>query len=146
MVASLCLVLVKVLKPKVKRFIEDYPFPYYLILDDIQALPVTNLENTTAGYGAQFGMKEIERRTTPHHMVLLERDHVRIGFAMNGKDASQDGAAILVNGIHPLREELKAKGVSVSEIQTDEREGKKYEAFFVVAPDGLCYYFHEQIQ
>lgn len=26
-------------KPKVKRFIEDYPFPYYLILDDIQALP-----------------------------------------------------------------------------------------------------------
>ena len=26
-------------KPKVRRFMEDYPFPYYLILDDIQALP-----------------------------------------------------------------------------------------------------------
>ncbi|CAB9508662.1 Nuclear chaperone required for maturation and nuclear export of pre-60S ribosome subunits (By similarity) [Seminavis robusta] len=26
-------------KPKMKRFIEDYPFPYYLILDDIRALP-----------------------------------------------------------------------------------------------------------
>lgn len=26
-------------KPKVKRFIEDYPFPYYIILDDMQSLP-----------------------------------------------------------------------------------------------------------
>ena len=26
-------------KPIVKRFIEDYPFPYYMILDDMQALP-----------------------------------------------------------------------------------------------------------
>ena len=26
-------------KPVVKRFIEDYPFPYYMILDDMQALP-----------------------------------------------------------------------------------------------------------
>merc|ERR1712070_366997 len=26
-------------KPVVKRFMEDYPFPYYMILDDMQALP-----------------------------------------------------------------------------------------------------------
>jgi midasin len=26
-------------KPKVKQFIEDYPFPYYMILDDVQSLP-----------------------------------------------------------------------------------------------------------
>jgi len=26
-------------RPIVKRFIEDYPFPYYMILDDMQALP-----------------------------------------------------------------------------------------------------------
>ena len=26
-------------KPVVKRFIEDYPFPYYIILEDMGALP-----------------------------------------------------------------------------------------------------------
>jgi midasin len=26
-------------KPVVKRFIEDYPFPYYIVLDDMTALP-----------------------------------------------------------------------------------------------------------
>jgi midasin len=26
-------------KPVVKRFIEDYPFPYYIILEDMSALP-----------------------------------------------------------------------------------------------------------
>ena len=26
-------------KPKVKQFIEDYPFPYYMVLDDMQMLP-----------------------------------------------------------------------------------------------------------
>ena len=26
-------------KPVVKRFIEDYPFPYYIILEDMAALP-----------------------------------------------------------------------------------------------------------
>jgi midasin len=26
-------------KPVVKRFIEDYPFPYYIVLDDMMALP-----------------------------------------------------------------------------------------------------------
>jgi midasin len=26
-------------KPVVKRFIDDYPFPYYIILEDMQVLP-----------------------------------------------------------------------------------------------------------
>ena len=26
-------------KPVVRRFIEDYPFPYYIVLDDILSLP-----------------------------------------------------------------------------------------------------------
>jgi midasin len=26
-------------KPVVKRFIDDYPFPYYIILHDMQSLP-----------------------------------------------------------------------------------------------------------
>ena len=30
--------------------------------------------------------------------------------------------------------------------RVDERDGQKYQVFFVVAPDGLCYYFHEPIE
>jgi midasin len=26
-------------KPKVKQFIDDYPFPYYIVLNDMQTLP-----------------------------------------------------------------------------------------------------------
>jgi midasin len=26
-------------KPNVKLFIEDYPFPYYIVLDDMRTLP-----------------------------------------------------------------------------------------------------------
>jgi hypothetical protein len=27
----------------------------------------------------------------------------------------------------------------------DEREGRKLQVFFVVAPDGLCYYFYQPL-
>ena len=26
--------------------------------------------------------------------------------------------------------------------RVDERDGERYQVLFVVAPDGLCYYFH----
>jgi hypothetical protein len=60
-------------------------------------------------------------------------------------DASQDGAAILVSGIEGVRWELESKGVSIGDWRIDERNGKKFQVFFVVLPDGLCYYFHEAL-
>ncbi|MEP6591005.1 MAG: hypothetical protein ABJC19_07465 [Gemmatimonadota bacterium] len=35
------------------------------------------------------------------------------------------------------------KGPPVGDWRVDERAGHEYLVFFVVAPDGLCYYFHE---
>ncbi|MDH3493193.1 MAG: VOC family protein, partial [Acidobacteriota bacterium] len=75
--------------------------------------------------------------------VVLERDGVRIGFALNGGDASQDGAAFAVSDIRAIRDELESNGVKIGNWRIDERDGKKYQVFFVVAPDGLCYYFHQ---
>ena len=77
--------------------------------------------------------------------VILERDGVRIGFAINGGDASMDGAAILVTDIKRARAELKGNGVKVKNWRIDKRDGKKFRVFFVVAPDGLCYYFHQPV-
>jgi len=75
----------------------------------------------------------------------MERDGVQIGFAVNGGDASQDGAAILVSDIRRAKEEVEANGVATGNWRVDERDGKKFQVFFVVAPDGLCFYFHQPI-
>lgn len=117
-------------------------FPYQ---KDVLALPVVDLEAAAQWYSKAFGLTEVERRTDPYPTVILERDGVRIGFSINGGDASQDGAAILVSDIHRAKEELAANGIQIGNWRVDERNGKKLQVFFVVAPDGLCYYFHQPI-
>ena len=117
-------------------------FPF---ADDVLALPVDDLDRAVGWYAARFGLVEVERRTDPCPTVIMERDGVRIGFAVNGGDPSQEGAAILVNDIHRARDELQASGVKAANWRVDERDGRKYQVFFVVAPDGLCYYFHQPV-
>ena len=114
-------------------------------LDDVLALPVTDLDTASEWYTKHFGMKEVERRQTPHPTVILEREGVQIGFAINDADPTQEGAAIRVNDIDGIKTQLEANGVSVSNARVDERDGEKFNVFFVVAPDGLCYYFNEPV-
>ena len=123
-----------------KLYEAAYPFQ-----DDVLALPVEDIDQAVAYYGTRFGLREVERRDDPVPTVILERDGVNIGFAINGGDASQDGAAILVTDIGRARDELEANGVATANWRIDERDGGKYQVFFVVAPDGLCYYFHQPI-
>lgn len=92
-----------------------------------------------------FGMREVERWDQPVPAVILERDGTRIGFAINGGDPGQAGAAVLVSDIQGLRDELAANGANIGNWRVDERDGKRFQVFFVVAPDGLCYYFHEPL-
>jgi catechol 2,3-dioxygenase-like lactoylglutathione lyase family enzyme len=123
------------------RFEKAYPYQ-----EDVLALPVADLDVASRWYCDHFGMQEVERRQQPTPTVVLERDGTRIGFAVNGGDPTQDGAAILVSDIRALKEELEEKGAAVGNWRIDERDGRKYQVFFVVAPDGLCYYFHEPVQ
>ena len=123
-----------------KLYEAAYPFA-----KDVLALPVEDIERAVAWYGPRFGLVEVDRGAAPVPTVIMERDGVRIGFAVNGGDASSEGAAILVTDIHRARRELEANGVTIANWRVDEREGKKYQVFFVVAPDGLCYYFHQPI-
>ena len=118
-------------------------FPF---AEDVLALPVEDIDVAAAWYGERFGLKEVERRDAPVSTVLMERDGVRIGFAVNGGDASNDGAAILVADAARARQEIEATGVETGNWRIDERDGKRYQVFFVVAPDGLCFYFHQLIE
>jgi hypothetical protein len=122
------------------RFMEAFPYQ-----SSVLALPVTDIDAAARWYSRCFGMVEVERRSAPAPTVVLERDGMRIGFSVNGGDPSQDGAAILVSGIAAIRSQLEASGVNVSEWRMDERGGRQLRVFFVVAPDGLCYYFHEPV-
>jgi len=117
-------------------------FPYQ---QDILALPVADLDVASQWYSTAFGLVEVERRIEPHPAVILERDGVRIGFAITGGDASQDGAAILVSDIQRAREELEARGIQISNWRVDQRGTQRLQVFFVVAPDGLCFNFHQPI-
>ncbi len=64
---------------------------------------------------------------------------------VNGRDPSQNGAAITVPNAESMRSDLEARGVEVANWRIDERDGDRYQVFFVVAPDGLCYYFQQQL-
>ena len=118
-------------------------FPYQ---QDVLALPVTDLDAASTWYAKHFGMVEVERRDDPAPTVILERNGTRIGFSVNGGDPTEDGAAILVSNIQGMKEELESRGVGIGNWRIDERDGQKLQVFFVVAPDGLCFYFHEPIQ
>ncbi len=122
-----------------KLFEAAYPYQ-----EDVLALPVEDIDVAAEWYAKHFGLAEVERHAEPVPTVLMERDGVRIGFAVNGGDASNDGAAILVSDIERALTELQGKGVNTGNRRVDEREDGKFEVFFVVAPDGLCYYFHQR--
>ena len=117
-------------------------FPYQ---DDVLALPVEDLDQASGWYSQAFGLTEVERRDSPVPTVVMQRDGVRIGFAINGGDATQDGAAVLVSDLERARRELEANGVSPGDSRVDDHNGKQLHVFFVIAPDGLCYYFHQPI-
>ena len=117
-------------------------FPYG---DDVLALPVADVDDAARWYSDAFGLREVERRDGPQPSVTLERDGVRIGFAVNGGDPSSEGAAIRVTDIRRARDELQARGVETGDWRVDEEDGQRLQVFFVIAPDGLCYYFHQPL-
>jgi catechol 2,3-dioxygenase-like lactoylglutathione lyase family enzyme len=122
------------------RFKAAYPYQ-----EDVLALPVADLDSAAQWYSEHFGMREVERFQQPVPTVILERDGTRIGFAINGGDPTQDGAAVLVSNIQGIRDELEAKGARTGNWRVDERDGERFQVFFVAAPDGLCYYFNEPL-
>ena len=113
--------------------------------DDVLALPVEDLDQASQWYANALGLTEVERREDPVPTVIMQRDGIRIGFAINGGDASNDGAAILVTDIERARRELEASGLSPGESRIDDHGGQKMSVFFLIAPDGLCYYFHQPV-
>ena len=113
---------------------------------DNMNLPVRSLGEALPFYETVLGFRVVSRSDTPHNSAVLARDQVQIGLAENGGDPSQDGCAFHVNNLEALcaefyRESSKEKP---SEFDIEHRDGVAWKVFFVVAPDGLCYWFGER--
>ena len=113
---------------------------------DPMNLPVRDLAAALPFYETVLGFRLLSRSETPHKSAVLARDQVQIGLAENGGDSTQDGCAFHVKGLQPLFAEFQANGLQkeLSEFGTEKHDGVAWKVFYVVAPDGLCYWFGER--
>jgi lactoylglutathione lyase len=105
---------------------------------DTNALPVKEVGPAVGYYTQVLGFSTVGKdRTT----ALLERDGVRIGLAVNGKDPEQASCYFAVSDVEALRRELDARGIEPTEVRVQEHEGKRYRVCFAKEPYGVCFCF-----
>jgi catechol 2,3-dioxygenase-like lactoylglutathione lyase family enzyme len=113
---------------------------------DNMNLPVRSLAAALPFYETVLGFRILSRSDTPHNSAVLARDQVQIGLAENGGDSTQDGCAFHVRDLEALFAEFNANGLQkeLSEFDIEQHDGVAWKVFYVVAPDGLCYWFGER--
>lgn len=113
---------------------------------DNMNLPVPNLTAVLPFYETILGFRVVSRGEMPHNSAVLARDHVQIGLAENGGDSTQDGCAFHVKDLQSLFADFTANGLrkELSEFGIEQMDGAAWKVFYVVAPDGLCFWFGER--
>lgn len=112
---------------------------------DALNLPVASVDASVPFYEDQLGFRLVERRAAFPAGVVLERDGVRIGLVENGGDPTQDGAFFEVTNVDVVLEELRGRGLQLGPPAIQRSERGAFRAFFVVAPDGLCFMIGEPV-
>jgi len=108
-------------------------------------LPVGDVAAAVPFYETVLGFRVLSRSDNPHNSAILTRDEVQIGLAENGGDPTQDGCAFHVKDLQALFDEFKTNGLAkLSTFSTEQHGGAAWNVFYVVAPDGLCYWFGER--
>jgi catechol 2,3-dioxygenase-like lactoylglutathione lyase family enzyme len=113
---------------------------------DNMNLPVRDLAAALPFYETVLGFRVLSRNDTPHQAAVLVRDRVQLGLAENGGDPTQDGCAFHVKDLESLFAEFQANGLTkeLSEFAIERHDDVAWKVFYVVAPDGLCYWFGER--
>lgn len=113
---------------------------------DNMNLPVQDLTAALAFYETVLGFRVVSRTETPRKAAVLARDSVQIGLAENGGDPAQDGCAFHVTNLESLDSEFRASGLQkpLSQFNLEWHDAVAWKVFYVVAPDGLCYWFGER--
>lgn len=108
---------------------------------DTNALPVKEIGPAAGYYTHVLGFSKVAK---DGDSLVLERDHARIGLAVNGLDPEQVSCYFEVSDVAALREELDARGIEPSAVTVQEHEGKRYRVFFAKEPYGVCFCFGQQ--
>lgn len=110
------------------------------------ALPVSSVDAAIPFYERVLGFRVASRSDTPQKSAVLERDDVQMALVENGGDPTQDGCAFHVRQLDALYEEFLSRGLDRKDNPFGiERHGDaEWRVFYVVAPDGLCYWFGER--
>ena len=113
---------------------------------DNMNLPVGDLDSSLPFYKNVLGFRVVSQSDSPNKSAVLARDDVQMRLAENGGDPSQDGCAFHVKDLDDLFAEFKRNGLAkeLSDFSSEERGGDSWKVFYVVAPDGLCYWFGER--
>ena len=111
-------------------------------------LPVNDLATALPFYENVLGFKVVSRSEAPHKAAILERDQIQIRLAENGGDPTQDGCAFHVRDVESLFAEFQANGLQkeLADFSNEKSDDSVWKVFYVVAPDGLCYWFGERQQ
>ena len=107
--------------------------------EDALNLPVADVDTAVAYYEQTFEFRLVSRSAEPHKRAILARDQIQIGISENGGDPSQEGCFFEVDDVEAAHAEFKSKNPNLSEPGMQKVNGQTFKAFFVVAPDGLCY-------
>ena len=111
---------------------------------DALNLPVADVTTSASFYKTKMGFRAMTHTDSPPRSVVLARDEVQIRLVENGGDPSQDGCAFHVRDLDALLDEFTRSGVTISGIKEESHSETTWRVFYVVAPDGLCYWFGEQ--
>jgi catechol 2,3-dioxygenase-like lactoylglutathione lyase family enzyme len=113
---------------------------------DKMNLPVADVDKAIAFYETVLGFSVLSRSEQPEKSAVLVRDEVEMRLAENGGDPSQDGCAFHVTRLEALLDEFKSNGLQkeLSDIGVESHGESSFRVFYVVAPDGLCYWFGER--
>ena len=110
------------------------------------ALPVPDVDAAVPFYERVLGFQVVARREVPNRTAILERDGVQIGLTESGGDPTQDGCAFHVTDAEALFKEFASNGLEKHDpkFEIEDHGGSSFKVFYVVAPDGLCYWFGER--
>src|SRR5262245_58340973 len=113
---------------------------------DNMNLPVKDLSAAVPFYETVLGFRVVSRDESPHRSAVLARDQVQMRLAEDGGGPSQDCCAFHVKNLGELFEQFKTNGLQkeLSDYKTERRGDVEWKVFYVVAPDGLCYWFGER--
>ncbi len=113
---------------------------------DALNLPVANVDDARLFYEKHLGFTLESASDSPVKSVILNRDEIRIGLVENGGDPTQDGCAFEVENVEAAYAEFKTAGLEkeLSDVKTENNDGVEWKVYYIVAPDGLCYWVGER--